>query len=416
MSVRAVLGCMYGDEAKAKMVDYLAAGSDVVVRFQGGSNAGHTIWSEGRKYVLHLIPSGILYPGKLCVIGSGVILDPLELLSEMKTLSAAGISFENRLIIDPRAAVILKWHRQLDQAGEEKLGSAKIGTTGKGIGPGYADAISRVGIRLGDLMQAEYLEKRLNSLARFHGFKTEDIPQIKNELTKAGQELAPFIKQVPYLMEKWQQEDKNILFEGAQGSLLDVTFGTYPYVTSSHVTAGGIAAGSGISPSAVDEIVGVYKSYYTRVGEGPFPTELHDKTGDSIREKGHEFGATTGRPRRCGWFDAVSSRYTALLNGINTGALTLLDVLGEQEILKICVAYKKGQERITQFPAQISNFEGLQPEYLELPGWQEDISQVKEYKNLPANAQNYVETIENLLSVKMKYISVGADRHQTIVR
>ena len=416
MSVKAILGCMYGDEAKAKMVDFLAESADIVVRFQGGSNAGHTIKHEGRKYVLHLIPSGILYPGKKCVIGSGVVVDPLELLAEMSELEAEGIEFKGRFFIDPRAAVILKWHRQLDNQGEKKLGSAKIGTTGKGIGPGYADAISRVGIRFADLLHPDYLEKRLLSLATFHNIDEGEAEAMKVELLEAAEKLKPFITQIPYMLAKAQEDNLNILFEGAQGTLLDVTFGTYPYVTSSHVSAGGISAGSGISPGSIDDIIGVFKSYYTRVGEGPFPTELNNEIGELIRKRGNEYGATTGRPRRCGWFDAVSSRYSVILNGVTSGALTLLDVLSGFKTLNICVAYRINGNRVTEFPAHVSEFEELEAEYLELPGWDEDISKILNYSDLPEQARNYVETIENLLSIKIKYISVGAERNQTIIR
>ena len=416
MSVKAVLGCMYGDEAKAKMVDFLAEEADIVVRFQGGSNAGHTIKHEGKKYVLHLIPSGILYPGKKCVIGSGVVVDPLELIAEMSALEAKGIEFEGRFFIDPRAAVILKWHRQLDSQGEKTLGTKKIGTTGKGIGPGYADAVSRVGIRFADLLHPDYLEQRLLSLAIFHNIDEDEAEVMKAELLEAAEQLKPFITQIPYMLAKAQEDNQNILFEGAQGTLLDVTFGTYPYVTSSHVSAGGISAGSGISPGSIDEIIGVFKSYYTRVGEGPFPTELKDETGELIRKRGNEFGATTGRPRRCGWFDAVSSRYSVILNGVTSGALTLLDVLSGFDTLKICVAYRINGNRVTEFPAHVTEFDGLEAEYLELPGWKEDISKLRDYSDLPEQARNYVETIENLLSIKIKYISVGAERNQTIIR
>jgi adenylosuccinate synthase len=416
MSVKAVLGCMYGDEAKAKMVDFLAEDADIVVRFQGGSNAGHTIWHEGKKHVLHLIPSGILYPDKVCIIGSGVVVDPLELLAEMDDLKSKGIEFSGRFFIDPRTAVILRWHKQLDQRSEKELGKAKIGTTGKGIGPGYADAISRVGIRFGDLEHPEFLEERLQLLAKFHEIDESEVRLVKRELLEAAEKLNQHIIQIPYFLAEAMEAGENILFEGAQGTLLDVIFGTYPYVTSSHVSAGGIAVGSGVNPGAIDEIIGVFKSYYSRVGEGPFPTELNNATGEKIRKQGNEFGATTGRPRRCGWFDAVSSRYSVILNGVTCGALTLLDVLSGFETLKICVAYKIDGVRITHFPAHLTDFNNLEPEYLELPGWQECISKVRDYGDLPKAARHYVKTIEDLLSIRMKYISVGAERNQTIIR
>jgi len=415
MSVRAVLGCMYGDEAKAKMVDFLAEDADIVVRFQGGSNAGHTIKSAGKKYVLHLIPSGILYPEKKCVIGSGVVVDPIELKQEMENLQKDGIEFKGRFFIDPRAVVILPIHKQLDKLSEKSLGKDKIGTTGKGIGPGYADAISRIGIRMGDLVKPETLKARLESLVCFHE-QDIDIAKLTEELLAAGKELEQYFIQIPYMLAAAVKNGENILFEGAQGTLLDVFFGTYPYVTSSHVVAGGIGSGAGFNPKGIDEIVGVYKSYYTRVGEGPFPTELLDETGNWIRKQGNEYGATTGRPRRCGWFDAVSSRYSVLLNGIDTIALTLLDVLTGFETIKICNSYKIGDEITDEFPAHISEFDILEPQYLELPGWREDITGIREYADLPLNARKYVETIERLLEVKARYVSVGPDRMQTILR
>ncbi|MCF7919563.1 MAG: adenylosuccinate synthase [Candidatus Cloacimonetes bacterium] len=415
MSVRAVLGCMYGDEAKAKMVDFLAEEADLVVRFQGGSNAGHTIKSAGKKYVLHLVPSGILYPEKKCVISSGVVVDPFALLEEMQILQKDGISFKGRFFIDPRAVVILPLHKNLDSRSETSLGKNKIGTTGKGIGPGYADAISRVGIRMGDLIYPEFLQARLIALADFHGLEI-DIAELTAKLLTAGEQLKEYFIQVPYLLATAQEKGESILFEGAQGTLLDVVFGTYPYVTSSHVIAGGIGAGAGYNPRGIDEIVGVFKSYYTRVGSGPFPTELTDETGNWIRERGNEYGATTGRPRRCGWFDAVSSRYSVILNGIDSIALTLLDVLSGLDNINICTSYKIDGVITQEFPSHISQFGVLEPQYLELPGWQEDISEIKDFSELPANARHYVETIEKLLGVRVKYISVGAERMQTILR
>jgi adenylosuccinate synthase len=415
MSVKAVLGCGYGDEAKAKMVDFLAEDADIIVRYQGGSNAGHTINTGGKKYVFHLVPSGILYPDKKCVIGSGVVIDPIELIREMEELQKDGIKFQGRFFIDPRAAVILPLHKQLDMRSETFLGKDKIGTTGKGIGPGYADAIARVGIRMGDLLYPKYLQVRLAALAEYHHLEM-DIPKQTQELLAVGKKLEQYLTQVPYLLAAALENRDSILFEGAQGTLLDVTFGTYPYVTSSHVVAGGIGAGAGFNIREIDEIVGVFKSYYTRVGEGPFPTELNNETGEWIRKRGNEYGATTGRPRRCGWFDAVSSRYSVLLNGIDTIALTLLDVLSGLDKIKICVSYHQGEKITSQFPAHINEFANIVPQYMELPGWKEDISKIKEYSYLPANARRYVETIEELLEVRVRYISVGADRMQTILR
>ncbi|NQT65163.1 MAG: adenylosuccinate synthetase, partial [FCB group bacterium] len=298
----AVLGCAWGDEAKAKIVDVLAKDADYIVRFQGGNNAGHTIKLKDKKYVFHLVPSGILYPEKTCLIGSGVVIDPFQLLAEMDGLRLQGISFENRFFIDPRSQIVLPLHRDLDGKAEAKISQTKIGTTKRGIGPCYSDAIARYGIRFGDLFDKEYLKERLENIIRFHNYPISQIDTILNDLNPIINKLRPFLKQIPYLLNS--VIDKNILFEGAQGTLLDITFGTYPFVTSSHTVSGGIAIGAGFGKN-VDRVVGVFKSYYTRVGEGPFPTELLGETGNKIRIQGNEFGSTTGRPRRCGWFDAV---------------------------------------------------------------------------------------------------------------
>ncbi|HPR17586.1 MAG TPA: adenylosuccinate synthase [Candidatus Cloacimonadota bacterium] len=413
MSSTAVLGCAWGDEAKAKIVDVLAAEADYIIRFQGGNNAGHTIKVNGEKYVFHLIPAGILYPEKKCVLGPGVVIDPFELISEIKNLKAKGINFKNRFFIDPRAQLVLPLHRELDGRTEADNNQTKIGTTKRGIGPCYADAISRVGIRFGDLYEKEYLVERITNLFHHHDIPQNNVGSMVENLIEAGKILKPFLKQVIYL---WAKSDKeNLLFEGAQGSLLDVTFGSYPFVTSSHTIAGGIAIGSGF-PKPTDRIVGVYKSYFTRVGEGPFPTELMDETGEKIRVKGNEYGATTGRPRRCGWFDAVAASYTAMVNGLDEVALTLLDVLSGLDTLKICVSYRLNGEKVEEFPCSSRNLARVEPEYIELPGWKEDISQVTEFHQLPENAQQYVFTIEELLGKKITMISVGADRKQTIFR
>jgi adenylosuccinate synthase len=409
----AVLGCAWGDEAKAKIVDVLAKDADFIVRFQGGNNAGHTIVLNDEKYVFHLVPSGILYPEKKCVLGPGVVIDPFELISEIQSLKSKGIVFEERFFIDPRAHLVLPLHREIDGEQEANSAQTKIGTTKRGIGPAYSDATARVGIRFGDLYEKDYLVERITGLFHYHGLPQSEIGATVENLVEAGQTLKLFIRQIPYL---WQTyADAKILFEGAQGALLDVNFGTYPFVTSSHTIAGGIAVGSGyVKP--VDRIVGVFKSYYTRVGEGSFPTELFDEIGDKIRRQGNEYGSTTGRPRRCGWFDAVAAKYTAMINGIDEVALTLLDVLAEIEELKICIGYRINNERIDEFPYNAKKLNQAEPEYVILPGWKEDISSIRDFHDLPENAKQYVFTIEELLGKKVSMISVGPDRNQTIFR
>ncbi len=409
----AVLGCAWGDEAKAKIVDVLAKDADYVVRFQGGNNAGHTIKLIDKKFVFHLVPSGILYPEKTCLIGGGVVIDPFQLLAEMDGLKAQGISFENRFFIDPRAQIVLPLHRELDGKAESDSKQTNIGTTKRGIGPCYSDAIARYGIRFGDLFDKEYLRERLENIIRFHNFPISQVDNVLNELTAIIEKLKPFLKQIPYLLN--EVTDKNILFEGAQGALLDVTFGTYPFVTSSHTISGGIAIGVGFGKK-VDRVVGIFKSYYTRVGKGPFPTELHDETGNKIRIQGNEFGSTTGRPRRCGWFDAIAAKYTAMLNGIDEIAFTLLDVLSGFDTLKICIGYKIGDTVTNEFPPSAKALEQAIPQYIELPGWDDDITGITEYNKLPLNAQKYIAKVEELIGKDITIVSVGPERGQTIFR
>lgn len=417
MSSIAVLGCMWGDEAKAKIVDVLGEGADVVVRFQGGSNAGHTIHLNENKYVFHIIPSGILYPDTVCVIASGVVIDVFDLLAEIDDLTGKGVSFENRLLIDPRAGVVLPLHKELDAANEDKSGKNKIGTTRRGIGPAYSDDRARTGIRLNDLYHAEYLRSRISNLYKYHNLKLTDkeLSALLKKLQAAGNKLAGYVRQTDsYIRARYLQGDR-LLFEGAQGTLLDITFGTYPYVTSSNTIAGGISTGAGIPLRMVDKVVGVYKSYCTRVGEGPFPTELKDKTGDRIRKQGNEFGATTGRPRRCGWFDAVAARYSAEINGVDRLAVTLLDVLSGFEELKICTAYWIDGKRTEDFPADPFLLEKGEPEYLSLKGWSKDITSCRKISSLPKAAKDYLEAIQDLLTVPIELVSVGKERSQTII-
>ena len=416
MAIRAVLGCQYGDEGKAKLVDVLSADVDVIVRFQGGSNAGHTIQFNNQKHVLHLIPSGIFHENQICVLASGVVIDPFQLEKEMKNLLEKSVVFEDRFFIDERAAVVLPIHKVLDEQNENLSAEKKIGTTKRGIGPCYADIASRIAVRMNDLSDKDNLSNKIAYIYKFH-----NITITKDELTKQVNELFDFglrmkdsIVNLPYVIDTLVKEKKKILFEGAQGTLLDVYFGTYPYVTSSHTVAGVISASVGLSPRKVDEYIGAYKSYFTRVGEGPFPTELFDDIGKRIQTQGNEFGSTTGRPRRCGWFDAVSARFSAMINGIDTVALTLLDVLSGIETLKICVGYDIDGQVYTEFPSNISHLESAKPIYIELPGWDEDISKCTSWKELPKNAKSYVYKIEELILTPVKIISVGPSREQTI--
>ncbi|MBL7149880.1 MAG: adenylosuccinate synthase [Candidatus Cloacimonetes bacterium] len=411
MGSTAVLGCAWGDEAKAKIVDVLAKDADYIIRFQGGNNAGHTIQINNKKYVFHLVPSGILYPEKICVIGSGVVIDPFQLIEEINALESKGISFENRFYIDPRTQIVLPLHIELDGKQENDTKQVKIGTTKKGIGPCYSDAVSRIGIRFGDLFEKENLIQRINNLLSFHGRASQNAEALAVKLIEAGKRLQPYLEQIPYLLQK--VSNKKLLFEGAQGSLLDINFGTYPFVTSSHTIVGGIPVGTGYSKK-IDRVVGVYKSYYTRVGEGPFPTELLDEIGERIRVQGNEYGSTTGRPRRCGWFDAVAAKFTAMINNIDEIALTLLDVLSGIDKLKICTKYHIDDQLTDEFPYSANTLSKAKPEYIELEGWKEDISNIKEYNKLPENTKEYISKIEEILKVRVSIVSVGPNRSQTI--
>lgn len=418
MSSIAVLGCMWGDEAKAKIVDYLGDQTDVVIRFQGGSNAGHTICLDGEKYVFHAVPSGILYPKTICVIAAGVVIDPIDLLSELDDLKAKGLDFEGRLLIDERAGIVLPIHRQLDQVFE--AGSSKIGTTKRGIGPAYADLTSRIGIRMLDLKYPQWLRERIKNIYMVHQItlSNAELELQLSALADAWKKLGDHVVQADLLLHDWQEEGKRLLFEGAQGTLLDISYGTYPYVTSSHTMSGGISTGSGMPLRQIENILGVYKAYCTRVGDGPFPTELYGSIGDQIRSQGNEFGSTTGRPRRCGWFDAVAASYTARINGLDSIAITLLDVLSGIPELQICTGYwTKGDSptRLKGFPSHPLELAEVQAEYLNLKGWDKDISNIKRVDKLPKTAQEYLEAIQDLLELPISLVSVGKDRTQTIV-
>lgn len=408
---------MWGDEAKAKVVDFLGASADVVVRFQGGANAGHTIVSEGKKYVFHSVPSGMLYPATRCVIGQGTVIDPFGLREEMQGLMAQGIDFSGRLFIDSRAGLVLPLHKELDSSKEEQLGKNRIGTTGKGIGPAYADQSARCGLRMGDLAHPDWLRKRLLSLYGLHGQTPDDaaLDEELADLASAWGFLRGYVAEVDILLREWYLRGDSILFEGAQGTLLDIGFGTYPFVTSSHTMCGGVSTGAGFPPRWLDKVIGVYKAYGTRVGEGPFPTEIFDVTAERIRVVGNEFGATTGRPRRIGWFDAVAAKYTADLNGLDGLAITLLDVLSGIPELKICTGYWLGETRLPHYPSHHLDLESAQPEYLTLPGWEADIGAVNKLAKLPKAARDYLEAIQDLLERPIELVSVGKERSQTIV-
>jgi len=406
---------MWGDEAKAKIVDFLGDQADVVIRFQGGSNAGHTIYLNESKYVFHSVPSGILYPQTMCVIGSGVVVDPASILEEISLLQAQGISFENRLFIDERAGVVLPLHRILDNRNE--AGATKIGTTKRGIGPAYTDITARIGIRLIDLAYPEWLSQRLVNLYARHQVELaeQELANQLKDLEGFWQQLKPYVCQTDLLLYKLYHEGKNLLFEGAQGTLLDICYGTYPFVTSSHTMAGGISTGAGVPLRFTDKIIGVYKAYCTRVGDGPFPTELLCETGNRIRQQGNEYGSTTGRPRRVGWFDAVAAKYSARINGIDRMALTLLDVLSGIEKLKICTGYWHQGVRLEGFPTHHLLLEEVQVEYLELDGWDNDLGGIKTLSKLPKAAKEYLDAIQDCLEVPIELVSVGKERSQTIV-
>jgi len=421
-----LIGTQWGDEGKGKIVDLLTEWADVVVRFQGGNNAGHTLVIEGRRYALHLIPSGIMRPGKLCVIGSGVVVDLKILLEEIELIeSECGRGILEQLILSDEAHIILESHRRLDQAREKQRGRSKIGTTGRGIGPAYESKMARWGLRLGDLLAPDdVLAARLEALLEQHNLLLEKIygeePVAFAEtfavLKTAAARLGPAIKKVPYELARALAEDRPLLFEGAQGTLLDIDHGTYPYVTSSSTLAANACASSGVGLGLIDEVVGVIKAYTTRVGSGPFPVELEDRLGDHLRDRGGEFGTTTGRPRRCGWLDLVALNYSVMLNGLNSFALTKLDVLSGLESIRVCEAYRLDGHTIDYFPSSIEELERCEPVLTEFPGWSEDLSTISEYGELPANARRYIAFIEERLGIPAMLISVGPDRAQTILR
>jgi adenylosuccinate synthase len=420
MPVQIIVGAQWGDEGKGKIVDMLAGDADIVARYQGGANAGHTVCIGDRQFVLHLLPSGIFHPHICCVIGNGVVIDPSALLGEIAQLQAAGFNVGGRLFISHNAHLIMPYHKLLDVIREQTTN--KIGTTGRGIGPAYIDKATRNGIRIVDLLDRDVLARKITAnleeknqiLTKVYGEAKIDVDAIIAEYEAFDKKIDEYITDTALYLNKALADGKRIIAEGAQGALLDVDHGTYPYVTSSNPTSGGACTGLGIPPTAVSDIVGIVKAYCTRVGNGPFPTELLDATGERLRTIGQEFGATTGRPRRCGWFDAVALRYSAMINGITRIAITKLDVLDTFEEIKICVGYEVKGKRLKSFPTDLATLERITPVFESFPGWKEPISSVRSYADLPSNARRYVEALGGLTGTSVWLVSVGARRDQTV--
>lgn len=421
MATRVVIGTQWGDEGKGKYIDMLAADSDLVVRFSGGNNAGHTIVADGVKYALHLIPSGILHKGKTCIIGNGVVIDPAVLLKEIQGLNEKGIDTD-KLLISDRAHVIMPYHKELDELQEKSRGSASLGTTKRGIGPAYMDKTERCGIRICDLIDEEIFAEKVRAnvqiknlmIEKVYGGKGLDAEAIIAEYSEYAKKIKKYVTDANDVIFNAMDEGKNVLFEGAQATFLDLDFGTYPYVTSSNPVAGGVCTGAGIGPVFINEVYGVLKAYTSRVGAGPFPTEQDNEIGNTIRELGWEYGTTTGRPRRCGWLDAVMIKYAARVNGLTALAINHVDTIGKLEKIKLCVAYRKDGKEITHFPASLKELAKCEPIYEEFDGWKEDISGVRKFEDLPENTKKYIRRIESLVGVKVKLLGVGKDREQTI--
>ena len=416
-----ILGVQWGDEGKGKATDQLGQRADYVVKFNGGNNAGHTVSVDGQKFALHLLPSGILNSDCISVIGNGVVIDPEALFAEMAELESRGVSTKN-LRIAGNAHVITSYTKMFDRLNEEVLGDGKIGTTGRGIGPTYADKANRVGIRIVDLVhprrlrgQVETAVAQKNLVLRALGREEINVDDVLTELLAYGERLAPMMISASRELNEALDDGKTVVFEGGQSTLLDIDHGNYPYVTSSNATAGGAVTGSGVGPTRIDRVVGIVKAYATRVGEGPFPTELHGDTGDWLREAGGEYGVTTGRPRRCGWYDAPVTRYAVRVNGLTDLVLTKLDVLTGVEEIPVCVGYEIDGQRVHEFPIDTWDFANAKPIYEYHPGWTEDISTVREFADLPANAQSYVRWLEEMAGCRFSLIGVGPDREQTIV-
>ncbi len=421
MAAKVVVGTQWGDEGKGKYIDILAHDADYVVRFSGGNNAGHTIINKGVKYALHLIPSGILHEGKKCIIGNGVVVDPAVILKEIEGLESKGVSVEN-LYISDRAHVIMPYHKALDALQEEARGASGIGTTKRGIGPAYSDKAERCGIRIGDFIDQEIFAEKVREnlkiknaiIEKVYGGEPFNAEQIIDEYSEYAKRLTKHVTDVNAMIHDAVDEGKVILFEGAQAMFLDMDFGTYPYVTSSNPIAGGVCTGAGVGPKMIGEVYGIMKAYTTRVGAGPFPTEQDNEIGDTIRELGHEYGTTTGRPRRCGWLDVVMIRYAAKVNGLTGLCINHLDTIGKLKKIKLCSSYILDGEKINYIPASLKQLAKCEPVYEEFDSWEEDISSVRSFEELPQNAKKYIRRIEEISGVKVSYLGVGPDREQTI--
>lgn len=422
MATAMVLGTQWGDEGKGKIVDYLAQKADVVIRSQGGNNAGHTVVADGQSFALRLLPSGILFSEKTCIIGNGVVVNPEVLLEEIDGMVKKSVTI-SKLEVSTRAHVIMPYHIRIDEEDEKLRGDDKIGTTKNGIGPCYADKINRVGIRIGDLMDRDVFYQKLKTnlelknrlFATYYNCEGFDFEEIFTKYTALAERIRPYVKDTEYSANQYIKEGKKVLFEGAQATMLDLDHGTYPFVTSSNPTAGGACVGSGVGPRMMSNIIGVVKAYTTRVGAGPFPAEQSNKIGEYLRETGHEFGTVTGRSRRCGWFDSVVVRYAAMLNSLDYLAITRLDILDGLDTINICKGYMYKGIELKEYPESLNILQDVEPVYEELPGWKTDISGCKSYDELPENARYYVERISQLVGVPLGIVSVGPDRSQTIV-
>ncbi|MGH9338944.1 MAG: adenylosuccinate synthase [Acidobacteriota bacterium] len=421
MSNVVIIGSQWGDEGKGKIVDLITERFDIVARYQGGHNAGHTVSIDNRKYVLHLIPSGILHPDKACVIGNGVVVDPFALDQEIQELS--DFELQGRFFVSNRAHLIMPYHRATESAEEQRLAEEKIGTTSRGIGPCYEDKMARRGIRVGDLFYPDLFKEKVYSnvelknriLRSVYASPEVDPQEIYESYMAIAPKILPFVTDTAEYLNEAIRKRQSILFEGAQGTLLDVDHGTYPFVTSSNATAGGACIGTGVGPNQIDGIIGIAKAYSTRVGGGPFPTELQDETGAQMRKRGAEFGASTGRPRRCGWFDAVVVRYACLINNVDTLVITKLDVLDQLEEIRICLGYEYRGERMRFFPTDVSVLEEVQPVYERHPGWMKDTSRIEHYQDLPRPARSYLDRISELTETDISIISIGPNRAETII-
>ena len=423
MPVSVVIGSQWGDEGKGKIVDLISQDVDIVARYQGGANAGHTICWEDKTFVLHLIPSGIFQEGVDCVIGNGVVIDPVAMMKEIGMVRDLGYDVEGRLFISHNAHLIMPYHKRIEEAREKFRDGGAIGTTGRGIGPAYVDKFARTGIRVVDLLDRDVLRKKILAsmdeknaiLEKVYGAEKIDVEALIEEYVEFDKLIDPYITDTTEFLCRSLKEGKRILAEGAQGSLLDVDFGTYPFVTSSHPTVGGCCTGLGVPPTAIDRVIGIVKAYSTRVGNGPFPTELDNAQGEELRQTGHEFGATTGRPRRCGWLDLVALNYTSMINGFTELAITKLDVLSNLAEIKICTDYKLNGKTIRRFPSDLPSLALVEPQYITMPGWKTDITGVTDWDALPIEARNYLNFVTNYLEVPAHIIATGPKREQTIV-